>query len=270
MRLLHPNNIKLVFEAVENAQGDTATEEIRAQHQKHKKCWEIFSEIAPLLRTTRKLTSEEEKQLLDLADAFLSAYEALGISITIKAHMLVHLLLFLKEYGPPGLFAEDSIESLHAVVNELGRSYAALDHAKKIKQTLLALKGKKMISNNDEKKMAAASEAKGSATGTSSRKRKAKQGSGKSDGSSLSEATAKEIAEHTSLLTRDVNAENDDNEEANTGPRRNLPIDLYQCQHCSDHLEDDVLVPTCFENLHVLLFHRATEDKHNPNKKAKA
>ena len=143
MRLLHPNNVKLVFEAVENAQGGAVTEEIKAQYQKHKKCWEIFGEIAPLLRTTRKLTSDEEKQLLDLVEAFLSAYESLGTSITIKAHMLVHLLLFLKEYGPPGLFAEDSIESLHAVVNELGRSYAALDHAKKIKQTLLALKGER-------------------------------------------------------------------------------------------------------------------------------
>ena len=244
------------------------TDEIEAEYAKHKKCWEIFGEIASLLRTTRKLASDEEKELLELVESFLSAYEAIGISITIKAHMLVHLLLFLKEYGPPGLFAEDSVESLHAVVNELGRRYAALDHAKKMKQTVFALRGRKMVSNNDEKKKAAATIVKSSDAGTSVRKRKPKQGSGQVDGSNMSEATAKAIAEHTSLLTRSIDADSDDGE-GSTGPRRKLPMELYRCQHCSDHLEDDVNVPHCFTELHVLLFHTATEDKLYSNKKAK-
>ena len=233
-----------------------------------KKCWEMFGEIASLLRTTRKLTSDEEKELLELVESFFSAYESIGISITIKAHMLVHLLLFLKEYGPPGLFAEDSVEALHAVVNELGRRYAALDHAKKFKQTVFALRGRKMVSNNDEKKKAAATKVKSSDAGTSARKRKPKQGSGQVDGSNTSEATAKAIAEHVSLLTRIIVADAEDGE-GSTGPRRKLPMELYRCRHCSDHLEDDVNVPVCFTKLHELLYHTATEDKLYSNKKAK-
>ena len=61
----------------------------------------------------------------------------------------------------------------------------------------------------------------------------------KADGSNLSEATAKAIAEHISLLTETIDADADDGE-GFTGPRRKLPMDLYRCQHCSDHLEDDV------------------------------
>ena len=150
MRLLA--NVERIFEAIVEAQGDAVTEDVEKKYAQHKKCWDLFAELAPLLRTTRRLSHAEEETLLKLIDDFLVAYEAINASITIKIHILVHLFLFLAEYGPPGLFAEDSIESGHAVVNQLGRRYAPLDEERRIRQVLRAWKGRKIVRGNDEKK----------------------------------------------------------------------------------------------------------------------
>jgi hypothetical protein len=48
--------------------------------------------------------------------------------MTIKIHMLVHHFIeMLDRYGSIGLFAEDGIESIHAVINTIAQQYAYLD-----------------------------------------------------------------------------------------------------------------------------------------------
>ena len=227
-----------------------------------KKCWDLFAEIASLIRTTRKLSAAEEDTLLELIDDFLKAYEDINASITIKVHMLVHLFLFLAEYGPPGLFAEDSIESGHAVINQLTRRYAPLDEERRIKQILRAWKARKIVRGQDEKKKKKAEAAAGSGTG--SKKRKRKQGSGEGDGSAIEEATVKAIGRCIGILT-EIGDSNDDGSDPD--PRQmEIPRELYRCGHCSEQLEEDKQVPVCFRELHDLLYHTATEDKHYAKK----
>ena len=260
MRLLA--NVDRVFEAIIAAQGDAVTNEVEKIYAQHKKCWDLFAEIASLIRTTRKLSAAEEDTLLELIDDFLKAYEDINASITIKVHMLVHLFLFLAEYGPPGLFAEDSIESGHAVINQLTRRYAPLDEERRIKQILRAWKARKIVRGQDEKKKKKAEAAAGSGTG--SKKRKRKQGSGEGDGSAIEEATVKAIGRCIGILT-EIGDSNDDGSDPD--PRQmEIPRELYRCGHCSEQLEEDKQVPVCFRELHDLLYHTATEDKHYAKK----
>lgn len=262
MRLLA--NVERIFEAIVEAQGDAVTEDVEKKYAQHKKCWDLFAELAPLLRTTRRLSPAEEETLLKLIDDFLVAYEAINASITIKIHILVHLFLFLDEYGPPGLFAEDSIESGHAVINQLGRRYAPLDEKRRIQQILRAWKGRKIVRGGGENKKKKAKAAAASSDGTGSKKRKHLQGSGAGDGSAVEEATVKAIARCVGILT-DVEDGNDD--EGEHGNREiQIPRDLYRCEKCSEHLDEDKEVPVCFRELHDLLYHRATEDKHYAKK----
>jgi len=68
-------------------------------------------------------------------------------SVTIKIHQLVdHTAKQLTEYGTIGLLAEDSVESIHAIVNVLARWYATLDSNRRSTQVMRALTMRKMTS----------------------------------------------------------------------------------------------------------------------------
>lgn len=52
----------------------------------------------------------------------------------------------LKLYGTIGFFAEDSMESIHAIVNALANQFAALDKSRRCTQVLRVLASRKMSS----------------------------------------------------------------------------------------------------------------------------
>jgi hypothetical protein len=54
--------------------------------------------------------------------------------------------LLVETYGTIGIFAEDAMESIHAIINELARRYAPLDATRRTKQTVRALGGRKLTS----------------------------------------------------------------------------------------------------------------------------
>ena len=147
------------------------------------------------------------------------------------------------------------------MINQLTRRYAPLDEERRIKQILRAWKARKNVRGQDEKKKKAEAAA---GSGTGSKKRKRKQGSGEGDGSEIEEATVKAIGRCIGILT-DIGDSNDDG--GDPDPRQmEIPRELYRCGHCSEQLEEDKQVPVCFRELHDLLHHAATEDKHYAKK----
>lgn len=110
---------------------------------RHKTCMEAFADAVPLLRSSRLLSEDDRNALLKNVDEFKKAYEAHDASITVKLHQLfAHLITLLTKYGSVGLFGEDVIESLHAVVNSLGRTYSALDGRRRVIQVMRSLVAK--------------------------------------------------------------------------------------------------------------------------------
>jgi hypothetical protein len=81
------------------------------------------------------LTEKQQDDLLLYTKKFASVYkESSSNSIKIKMHLLLaHLELHLLKYGTVSLFAEDSMESIHALLNKLRREYASLDGERKTK-----------------------------------------------------------------------------------------------------------------------------------------
>jgi hypothetical protein len=87
--------------------------------RKHRPIWTAFSKVAPLIRSSQKLSALEQDQLIANIDLFAQEYKHRSTeNITIKMHWLVcHSKDLLLRYGTLGLFSEDSLESIHAMVN---------------------------------------------------------------------------------------------------------------------------------------------------------
>jgi hypothetical protein len=60
-------------------------------------------------------------------------------------HLLfAHLQHHIEKYHAVGLFSEDSMDSIHAIINRLDRVYASLDSERKTKAILQLLTARKM------------------------------------------------------------------------------------------------------------------------------
>jgi hypothetical protein len=86
-------------------------------------------QLLPLLCKVEKLEANEHTTLFKSIAEFWDAYvDKSNRSITIKIHMLHdHVEKQLKTYGTIRLFAEDSVKSIHVIVNILAHWYAVLD-----------------------------------------------------------------------------------------------------------------------------------------------
>jgi hypothetical protein len=116
--------------------------------KRHHAIWAALNNLLPDFRSVRKLTRSEKDNLLEDIQKYWDAYiENCSGSVTTKIHLLKdHVKRLLETYGTIGLFAEDAMESIHAIINELARRYAPLDGARKVKQTVRALAGRKRTS----------------------------------------------------------------------------------------------------------------------------
>jgi hypothetical protein len=52
----------------------------------------------------------------------------------------------LETYGTIGIFAEDAMESIHVIINELARRYTPHDATRRVKQVVRSLSGRALTS----------------------------------------------------------------------------------------------------------------------------
>jgi hypothetical protein len=100
------------------------------------------------LRSVRKLSRKEKDDLLDDIKTYWDSYiDNCSSSVTPKVHLLKeHVERLLEFYDTVGLFAEDAMESIHAIINALARRYCALDATRRTKQIARSLEGRKRTS----------------------------------------------------------------------------------------------------------------------------
>jgi hypothetical protein len=96
-------------------------------------------------RSVTKLNSKQKRFLLDDIDLYWDLYiDICDGSVTPTLHLLKeHVKRLLEMYGTIGLFSEDAMESIHAVVNALARRYAALDTERRVIQSTRSMEGRK-------------------------------------------------------------------------------------------------------------------------------
>jgi len=168
----------LLFKAIRDAGRDTEPDvtvrkNLDSVIDRHENIFMHFAQVYPNFRSTRLLDEFEREELLESIKLFWEAYitSSGSGSVTTKIHFLVHhTAQMLNLYGTIGFFAEDSMESIHAIVNELAYQFASLDKSRKCTQILRVLAARKTQAMEDDvKEKAKAGERAG-------KKRKRRQG----------------------------------------------------------------------------------------------
>jgi hypothetical protein len=254
-------NVSLIFETLLDATDNNASELIKSHHE----IWESFATIAPLLRSRRKFTIREQEDLiLDTKEFGMRYKEKSSSNITYKMHLLfAHLEDRLKTYRTIGLFSEDSMESIHAVVNRLDRVYASLDSERKTKAILQSLEATKKRSLTKQSTQIIESLKKGEVK----EKKKRRQGVGKAtnydaniaDDFNMLASAATESLRNWNWISTDVDEPD--------YPASHLIYEEVPCEHCLEHLGVDVKISSQLMELHYLIKHHHTEDKQNVSKK---
>ena len=208
------------------------------------------------------------ENIKDFWEAYL---EGTG-SITIKIHMLVfHTQFFLQIYGTIGFWAEDSVESIHAIANALARRYAALSPEMRATCIFRALAARK---TRQAAQLKAKLEGGGSRGSTDfNRKRKRIQGHSSSENefsAAYSEVVVEQAADEflEILKSAEDDAANDEgNHEGPVFPK----VAMVDCAKCRISAQkDDVQVPDVYLQLHELLFHKEVGEKLENTKKKKS
>ena len=122
-------NVNLIFKCLIDLAGENDDASLLDSFCTHHAIWVSFAELAPLLCMMRKLLHQECSDLLSYIEIFASTYKEKSLeNFTIKMHLLfTHAQQQLQIYGTLGFFSEDSMESIHALINRFSRVYASLD-----------------------------------------------------------------------------------------------------------------------------------------------
>ena len=283
MRLLQ--NSSLLFQALRHASIDetdkAAKEKLEDIAARHENIFTHFARIVPSFRSIRLLDEDAREELLEAIKQFWEAYIACSTgSVTIKMHFLVHHTeLMLNLFGTIGFFAEDSMESIHAIVNRLAIRFAAIDKRGRCIQVLRVLAARKTQSTT------AAVEKKEVHGVEGGRKRKRVQGKNKElmaattaetttisvhqqiekaishfmDSCSLYDACIDEGSESRSTdRTNSGTVVSDDCGRELTFPKIYI---LVSCDKCQAFRDTDTTVPDVLLPLHDILVHGDLGDK---------
>jgi hypothetical protein len=260
-------NYRLIVENLRDAASETPDEEkakIEGIATRYNRILGAFSHIAPSFRAARLLSMAERASLISDVQEFWNEYilHSDG-SVTIKLHMLVHHFIeMLNRYGTIGLFAEDGMESIHAVVNTLARQYASLDPKRRATQIIRQTAGRKRISTLRETETM-------EKKGEQKKKRQRIQGERK-----VPVAVADQRTDPVQAATEEalnafftaaphfrnkLDAPNDEeqDEEKITFP----DFQLVACEKCRNLTSDDILVPDLLFKLHCLVTHAEVDDR---------
>jgi hypothetical protein len=223
-----------------------------------------FSEIIPLLRSSRLLSPLERSSLLSSIAAFYDAYvQKCKGTITIKMHHLVHHLKeVLANYGTIGLFTEDAMESIHAIVNELARRYSSLDYTRRAKQTVRVLASRKKNNVTQRKVKKEKAEKKGGCGCEPPKKKTRRQGESKvpiannKKSMDIQNTISAAVTSFQSWKKDQVAEESEQGEEESRqeGFITFEGLALSVCEKCQAD-EEDRLIPTIFLPLHDLIVH---------------
>jgi hypothetical protein len=226
----------------------------------------IFDMLRETLFRSPSLLSEADRgQLKSDISAFYNAYLADGSSgsTTIKIHHLVfHTTEVLDTYGTIGFWAEDAVESIHAIVNVLSRRYAALDPSRRATQIMRASEARKEAKS-------AVLQSKRAAGKSTDNKRKRKNGTsevpcGDMPSACSSAKAASPVEAANEFLTAVTDAT------AATGEAGAFPdFTMVPCEACKEQLEQETSIPSVLVSLHTQLHHVETGDKFVKNKKSK-
>ena len=134
-------NWELLFQ---NIRGAYAMENENVRHKISQTLNEMspvfksWSKIIPLLRASRLLSRSERESLINEIKNFEDAMKSSDISITIKMHHLLHHArnIAIDAYHTIGYFAEDALESIHALVNKFCSQFSQIDGNLRGKQVL--------------------------------------------------------------------------------------------------------------------------------------
>ena len=253
-------NYELLFQKLQKAaedEDDGVKEKVEDILSRLKEIFAAWAEILPLLHTTQKLEPNEHTTLLNSIAEFRDAYmdKSKG-SITIKIHMLFnHVKKQLNKYGTIGLFVEDSVKSIHAIVNILAHWYAALNPERRSTQVMraLAMWNKTSISKLSRKKDDGKD---------IQRKRKRDQGG----------RTVENIEEvHAAALDPAVTFASQSFLNVVQSPTTEPlePFSNETCACCHEFLGEDVSIPSVYMPLHQQLCHIDVGMRFTPGKKQK-
>ena len=182
--------------------------------------------------------------------------------------LVFHTRKLLETYGTVGFWAEDSIESIHAIVNTLAHQNAALDRKRRAVQVLRGLEGRKQRKTAEME-----AKAKKQDGSTLSRKQSRTQGRLQDSSKLVTVEPNQDIVdaadEFIKLVEEARTGESWDCENGDSGPVFPEVI-MEDCPECMKMEEDDVAVPKCLLRLHNLLRHEDVGAKYEDgNKKQK-
>jgi hypothetical protein len=271
-------NHRLIVKSLRDAASDTPDEEkakIEDIATRFDKILGSFSRVAPSLRAARLLSLPERASLLNDIQEFWEDYvlHSEG-SVTIKIHMLVHHCKeMLERYGTIGLFAEDGMESIHAVVNTLARQYASLDPKRRATQIIRQAAGRKRTSTLLEKETV-------KVKGEQKKKRQRIQGERKAPvvvvdneqhtdpvRMATEEALNAFFAKAPHLRNQHRMMPHEEQDEEQTENITFPNFELVACSKCRNLTSDDALVPDLLFPLHCLVTHAEVDDRMAKKKK---
>lgn len=234
---------------------------------RHKDIWKSFKNIVPPLRASRLLSNMEIEELLHDVDQFYLSYvNGSTGTITIKIHILVaHLKHYLVEYGTVGLFAEDNLESIHALFNTFAQLYSAMpgkDRDMSVIKRSYARKITNEVQNSNRKVRKAKRKNEQGNENTIKKKRQGSNAKGKTISAKSVEdvGSTKEKFEQSlcSILIHDQEGkyiEWDETQKENYAAHFNsLDLSLVHCEHC-EKLMRDTVVPKSFLPVHNYVCH---------------
>ena len=257
-------NYGLIVDCLRDAASDSPDEEkakIEGIATRYDKILGAFSRIAPSFRAARLLSMPERASLVADVKEFWEEYilHSNG-SVTIKIHMLVHHFLeMMDRYGTIGLFAEDGMESIHALVNTLARQYASLDPTRRVTQIVRQAAGRKRTTTKKETETM-------EQKGEQKKKRQRTQGerkvsvavvnNGHTDPVKL--ATEEALNAFFSVAPHFRNQRDEEQDEDQiTFPT----FELVACEKCRSLTLEDTLVPGLLLKLHCLIAHAEVDDR---------
>ena len=114
-------NASFIFESLEDK--FTTDKQLKDITTRFCEIWFLWQSILPAIRAARNLSPKEIEQLESDVKSFCEVYvKNTKGSITIKIHLLsAHLMEQISLYSAIGVFCEDSLESIHAIVNLVAR-----------------------------------------------------------------------------------------------------------------------------------------------------
>jgi hypothetical protein len=184
-------------------------------------------------------------------------------------HLVHHLKEVLAKYGTIGLFTEDSMESIHAIVNELTWRYSFFNYTRRAQQTARVLASRKKNNVTQRKVKKEKAEKKGGCGCEPPKKKTRRQGESKVPIANnkklmdIENTISAAVTSFQSWKKEQVAEESELGEEESRQEQGFLTFDglaLSVCKKCQVD-EEDRLIPTILLPLHDLIVHLESSNR---------